>query len=151
MSVSFPRHKNTLLVCRMGRVQLKYCNDCMRAPAFGCLPVFQFHSYNQSQKPHVRTSSNFSVGLYFLWTWFGSFLAAMRYVMHFRFRGWRHFSQNSPHGTSLCITNRWEDNVIAETMALIPTDFFCSTIKIQLSTHSISSSSSSSQIFFKVA
>jgi len=36
----------------------------------------------------------------YLWPWFNSSLAALQYVMHFRFGGWRHIFHNGPCGTS---------------------------------------------------
>jgi len=41
-----------------------------------------------TQKPHVRSSANFCACC--LWLWLGPVVSASRYVMYFRFCGWRH-------------------------------------------------------------
>jgi len=46
-------------------------------------------------KPRRRTSSNFSACC--LWPWLDPCLAALRYVMYFRFSGWRHVFAQWPN------------------------------------------------------
>jgi len=58
-----------------------------------------------TQKPHGRTSPNFYACC--LWPWLGPPLAALWYVMYFRFYGWRHilitWTQWAESSTTLCL------------------------------------------------
>ena len=69
---------------------------CLSVYVSVCVSVCLFASI--SLKPRQKIFTNFCAGP--LWPWLGSPLAALLYVMYFRFYGWRHvwLKLNGPYG-----------------------------------------------------